>query len=100
MKLIIINKIILWVLVGLCILTIIGLLNFGHGLGNILYFPPIILATGGHIIITIRLIKRNNNKYWIPIIIISSLVCIGIIYKATIGRGGEFSWNGEMFFIK
>jgi hypothetical protein len=100
MTLRIVNKIILWLLIGLCFLTVIGLLNFGHGLGNIVYFPPIILATLGHIIITGRLTKRNNNKYWLPIIVTSLLVCLSIIYKATIGRGAEFSWNGEIFFIK
>jgi len=94
------NKIVLWILIGLCLLTVIGLLNFGHGLGNIIYYPPIILATIGHIIITKRLTKRSNNKYWLPIILISIIISSSIIYKSTIGRGAEFSWNGEIFFIK
>ena len=75
-----------------------GLLNFGHGLANIVYFPPIILFTILHIFLTRRLIKRNNNLHWFPIIFISSIVCILIIYKATFGRGGEFSWNGDVLF--
>jgi hypothetical protein len=100
MTLKVVNQIILTTLIVLCSLTLIGLLNFGHGLGNIIYFPPIILATVGHIMITRRLTKANNNDYWIPIIVISFLICLAIIYKATIGRGGEFSWNGEVFFIK
>ena len=95
-----VNKIILWTLIMLCILTTIGLLNFGHGLANIIYLPPIILVTIAHIFITRRLIKKNNNNYWLPIIIFISLICIGIIYKSTIGRGAEFAWNGEIFFIK
>lgn len=94
------NKIVLWILIGLCFLTVIGLLNFGHGLGNIIYYPPIILATIGHIIITIRLTKKANNKFWLPIILISIIISLSIIYKSTIGRGAEFSWNGEIFFIK
>ena len=77
-----------------------GLLNFGHGLGNIIYFPPIILSTLTHVFLTRRLIKRNNNSYWFPIILLSIIVCILIIYEATFGRGGEFSWNGDIFFIK
>ncbi len=99
-KLKLVNRIFLWMLMVLCVLTIIGLLNFGHGLGNIIYLPPIFLATIAHIFITRRLIKKNNNNYWLPIIIFISLICIGIIYKSTIGRGGEFAWNGEIFFIK
>ncbi|CAM4399453.1 hypothetical protein FLTE109939_09630 [Flavobacterium terrigena] len=79
---------------------IMGLLNFGHGLGNILYFPPIILFTITHILLTRRLIKRNNNTYWFLLIFIFGLICMLIIYKATYGRGGEFSWNGDIFFIK
>ena len=96
----VLNKITLWTLIGLCFLVIIGLLNFGRGLGNIIYFPPIILTTVGHILITSRLTKRNNNKYWLPIIITSSIISLVIIYKSTIGRGPEFDWNGEIFFIK
>jgi hypothetical protein len=92
------NKIVLYTLIGICILVIMGLLNFGHGLGNIVYFPPIILFTILHIFLTRRLMKRNNNLYWFPIIFTSSIVCILIIYKATFGRGGEFSWNGDILF--
>ena len=94
------NKIVLYTLIGICILVIMGLLNFGHGLGNILYFPPIIIATILHILLTRRLIKRNDNSYWFPLIFIFSIVCISILYKATFGRGGEFSWNGDLLFIK
>ncbi len=94
------NKIVLYILISLCVLVIMGLLNFGHGLGNILYFPPIIIATILHILLTRILIKRNNNPYWFPIIFIFSIICMLIIYKATYGRGGEFSWNGDIFFIK
>ena len=94
------NKIVLYTLIGICILVIMGLLNFGHGLGNILYFPPIIIATILHILLTRKLIKRNDNFYWFPLIFIFSIVCILILYKATFGRGGEFSWNGDVLFIK
>ena len=94
------NKIVLYTLIGICILVIMGLLNFGHGLGNILYFPPIIIATILHILLTRKLIKRNDNSYWFPLIFIFSIVCILILYKATFGRGGEFSWNGDIYFIK
>lgn len=93
-----INNITLYILTTLCLLVLMGLLNFGHGLGNIVYFPPILLFTILHIFLTRRLIKRNNNLYWFPIIFISSIVCILIIYKATFGRGGEFSWNGDILF--
>ncbi|MCD1116755.1 hypothetical protein [Chryseobacterium turcicum] len=95
-----INTFILRLLIGLCILTLIGLLNFGHGLGNIIYFPPIILATVAHILITRRLNKKNNDKYWFPLILINSIICLSIIYYATLGRGGEFNWDGRIFFIK
>lgn len=100
MTLRVVNKLVLWTLVCLSILTLIGLLNFGHGLGNIIYFPPIILASIGHFIITRLLTKRKNDNYWLPIIILGIIICAGIVYKATIGRGPEFSWNGEIFFIK
>lgn len=100
MTLKIVNKISLWLLSGLSVLTTFGLLNFGHGLGNIVYILPIILLTIGHIIITRRLNRNNNDDYWLPIIIASLVICFCIIYKATIGRGPEFSWDGNIFFIK
>lgn len=93
----ILNQIILWILIVLCILTLSGLFNFGHGLGNIFFFPPIILATVVHFFVTRILTRKSNNNYWLLIISICTLICIGIIYKATIGRGPEFSWNGEIF---
>lgn len=95
-----VNSVVLWILIGLCILVLLGLLNFGNGLGSIIYYPPIMLATLIHILITRRLNKKNNNKYWLPIIIMSSMICFGIIYGTTLGRGGEFSWDGRIFFIK
>jgi hypothetical protein len=94
------NKIVLWFLIILCVLTTAGLLNFGHGLGNIIYMLPIIIATVGHIIVTRLLNRKSNNDYWLPISTISLIICVGIIYKTTVGRGPEFSWNGEIFFIK
>ncbi|MBS1571774.1 MAG: hypothetical protein JST62_05185 [Bacteroidetes bacterium] len=100
MKLKSVNKIILWTLTSLTILTIIGLLNFGHGLGNIIYFPPIIFANIGHFIITKHLTKKKNDNYWLPIILVSIFICIGILYSATLGRGPEFAWNGKIFFTK
>jgi len=95
-----INKVVLGLLISLCILTTVGLLNFGHGLGNIIFIPPIILITIGQIIITKLLIKRKNNKYWILLIIVNLVVVGYIIYQSTIGRGAEFSWDGDIFFIK
>jgi predicted permease len=96
----IINKTVLWLLIVLCILTTIGLLNFGYGLGNIIYILPIILIMIAQVIITRRLYKQGNDKYWIPLIVFNAIVCIYIIYNATIGRGSEFSWDGDIFFVK
>lgn len=95
-----INKIVLGTLIGLCILSTIGLLNFGHGLGDIVYIVPIILTTITHLVLTIVSSKRNYNGFYVPASIIFGLLCCLIFYKATIGRGGEFSWDGSIFFLK
>lgn len=92
------NKIMLWILVSLCVLSTIGLLNFGHGLGNIFFIFPIILCTLTHAIITSYSLKRGENSFWIPMIFFFGIICILIVYKSTVGRGPEFRWNGIVFY--
>lgn len=95
----IINKAVLWLLIVLCILSILGLLNFGHGLGNIFYILFIMIAIVVHVVLAWLLRKSADSYYCLPIII-GLIVCSCILYKATLGRGPEFAWNGDIFFIK
>ena len=95
-----INKILLWFLILLCVLATTGLLNFGLGLGNMVYVLLIIGLTLIHIYLTRYLSKKNINDYWILIILAISLFCILIVYKSTIGRGPEYDWNGKIFYVK
>jgi hypothetical protein len=94
-----INKIVLGILIVLCTLSTIGLLNFGHGLGNVAYVVPTILATITHLALTVLSSKRNYNGFYIPASIIFGLICCYIIYKSTLGRGSEYSWNGNVLFL-
>jgi hypothetical protein len=93
-----INKIVLWLLMVLCVLWLLGLLNFGHGLGDIIYLPPIIFLPILHFFLTKKFNKKGINHYLLPMIILFGITCLIIIYKATIGRGGEFPWNGNIFY--
>jgi hypothetical protein len=43
---------------------------------------------------------KKDDNYWTIIVFFVLVFFIGIIYKTTIGRGPEFDWNGEIFFIK
>ena len=94
----IINKIFLLVLLLLCFLTLFGYLNFGHGLGDLFYYPIIILAVIVHIFFTTRLSKFNNDNFFLILIICSFFFSISYIYAATYGRGAEFPWDGNIFY--
>jgi hypothetical protein len=94
------NKITLCLLSVLCILSITGYLNFGHGLGNLFLILPVILLTLLHLFITLYLLRKKDNSLWLPMILFFGITCFYIIYKSTLGRGGEFAWDGNIFFVK
>ena len=96
----VINRIAFCLLIVICIMTTIGILNFGYGFGNVIYIFSVILLTTLHFFITRRLELINDDNYWKIIVFFVLVLCIGIVYKTTIGRGSEFAWNGDIFFIK
>ena len=96
----VINRIAFCLLIVICILTTISIFNFGYGLGNVIYIFPVILLTTLHFFITRRVELKNDDNYWTISVFCVRVLCIGIVYKTTIGRGPEFSWNGKIFFIK
>lgn len=92
------NKILLYFLFLLCILVIIGLLNFGHGLADIVLIAPVILLALIHLSLTMYLSKKRNDRFWLPMVIFSAITCIYIIYKSTIGRVPNFL-GMEIYFL-
>ncbi len=83
-----------------CILSVTGLFNFGFGLGNVVFIITIIVITILYIIFTKIALKQNSKTLYILLIIASTLICCYYSYMATLGRGAEFKWNGEIFYLK
>lgn len=89
------------ILLGIFILFsangVIGRLAFGYGLGDLFY---LLILWGITIIYLIAfLINRNKSKRLLVTNLIFTIPLIWIILMATIWRGSEYSWNGEIFYI-
>ena len=99
------KKINLGILIYLFIILIFSWTNviaYGHGLGDIIYAGGLIGIVIVHAIATwiITKIKSTLVKqilFWI-LAVIFLIVAILYTYKFTVGRGVEYSWNGNPFY--
>ena len=80
---------------SISILTLLGIMRFGHGLGDglicilsIIISVTLVIAT----IVVSHLVKKI-------ILLISIVWMIMLLLKATVLRGPESVWNGTIFFI-
>ena len=92
------NLIVLGILIFICALgTFYKHIAFGWGLGDVFWYMLMYGILLIHSILTI--ISRNKgeniHKY---LTIIFLLLTIYICLQATIWRGGEYSWNGKIFY--
>ncbi len=97
MNLQVISKWLLGFLICLSVLVFVGVLNFGHGLGNVIYYLPILICDIVFVLTLQIFIKKKYNQFWSLYIFMLLLVCVAICYKATFGRGPEFPWVGTVF---
>lgn len=85
----------------LCLCGFAGIIAFGHGLGDIVYYAMIYPLTIIHLVWTIRIRKATD---WFAIIfplVIFFTTTLLFCLKATIWRGSEYSWrNGKLFYLK
>lgn len=72
---------------------ITGNMTFGHGLGNLYYLLYLVLII---ILFLITYIVKDKFFRWIILILISVILTF-LILKLTVFRGGEYSWNGNLF---
>jgi uncharacterized protein YhhL (DUF1145 family) len=74
---------------------------FGHGLGDIIYILFIIAIAILHAVALLLIYVQQKKGRWKNAskvaAIIFGLLAIWIAYSFTFGRGGEFSWNGQVF---
>lgn len=93
-----INTILLIFEAFLCVGGFIGFqITFGHGLGDLLDFAFLYALTITHIVWTIRIRKSNSKSFILPICIFFLTTALFSL-KATIWRGGEYSWENRKLF--
>lgn len=99
------KKINLGILIYLFVILIFSwtsIIAYGHGLGDIIYAGGLIGIVMVHAITTWITTKTNSTLvkqilFWI-LTVIFLIIAILYTYKFTIGRGGEYSWNGNPFY--
>ncbi|MCU7552851.1 hypothetical protein OCK74_27275 [Chitinophagaceae bacterium LB-8] len=84
----------------LSILPMVGLLAFGHGLGDLVYAVFLWFSTLILLFIAYLYRKTHTLGKYISIMAIFLPILIFIVYKATLGRGPEYAWDGNVFFWK
>lgn len=96
----VLNLLILCVEAFGCIGIFIGYqVVFGHGLGDILYYALLWLATLVHLIWTIRIRNAINAPVILKPLCLFTIFAVLISLKATVWRGPEYSWkNGYLFY--
>jgi hypothetical protein len=92
-----INNIILGTLIILSISIIMGIFDFGHGFGDIIFMFPTFIASLVHLFITILASRRNFSFLYLPASIIFGIFLCIILHQGTMGRGHENKWNGKIF---
>ena len=73
-----------------------GKIAFGYGLGDIIYYPILWLITLTFII-TLAVNYKREKKLLISNAVFTILI-IWIALSATLWRGSEYRWNGEIFY--
>jgi len=95
-------KIANWIILGgqgtICLLgTFYKHIAFGWGLGDLLWYGIMYILLITHLILTIRMRKQKSQNY-LPLVLIFTITTIYICLRATIWRGAEYRWNGELFY--
>lgn len=95
----ILNLVVLGYLILICILGMTYKhISFGWGLGDIFGYIILIAGTILHSIL-IFVFRNKQEKSYSVLAITFLMFSIFISLKATIWRGGEYSWNGSLFYL-
>lgn len=75
-------------------------LRFGHGLGDLYFLIAAAVVLLIHFLITLSCYRRQqkDGSVWSFFIYGSLFLLVAMLftYKFTVGRGPEFSWNGQV----
>src|SRR5262245_7250811 len=94
----IINAIVLGILVSISIVgTFFKHISWGWGLGDLLAYGFLYFITIIHFVLTIRTRSVDRGRNMVLSIV---FFCLTVLFclKATIWRGGEYRWNGKIFY--
>src|ERR1035437_9351421 len=93
------NLVVLGLLIIICLLgTFYKHISFGAGLGDIFGYLFLYFTTLVHLVITVLSRKKGDRRYKYFTIIFLVLM-IFICLKATFGRGPEYPWDGNIFYM-
>ena len=79
----------------LTIISLMGRIRFGHGLGDMIYHPFIYLGVLLSLINFTLFRKKQSNVVYLSTTLLTSFFVL-IFLKMTIWRGPEYSWNGDI----
>jgi hypothetical protein len=93
------NAIVLGLLVLICGLgTFYKHISFGLGLGDMFGYLVLYLGTLTHLILTLISRKKGSQRHSILTFIFLTFTIL-IVLNATIWRGNEYKWNGQLFYL-
>ena len=97
------NWIILVYLTLVTLLTLNGNIAYGNGLGDLVYLVVCGLLVCIQLAVTIIIIRQQKGQYSSKTFYLCGtvflLIAIFYSWKFTLGRGSEYSWNGNVFYI-
>ncbi|MFP7658013.1 hypothetical protein [Chryseobacterium proteolyticum] len=89
------------ILIFLIIISLLGTfykhISFGWGLGDLVGYAILYLTTIIHLIFTL-IFRKKSNSFHAILTLIFLIQTIIIVLKATIWRGSEYPWNGNVFY--
>ena len=94
------NIVVLTLMILFSLTPFIGLNTYGLGLGDVFIATPVLILALTYFILTKRLLKKQNDSYWIIFLLIFIPLLLFLLYKMSYGRGVEYKWDGNFFFIK
>ena len=88
----------------IALLSFSGVLAYGNGLGDIIYASLAVILVILQLIITMIIFRRQKGGYAPRAFYICGTIFLLFIvylsYHFTVGRGGEYAWDGHIFFHK
>lgn len=97
---VILNTIILIYLIIIIFLQLIGKINYGHGLGDLFDLMFIVGVVIIQFLLIVIISRKTNNSRELLLFILGLFflfIAIYITWEFTLGRGGEYRWNGYIF---